>query len=120
MSLIIEIIVGLLLLATCGYCYVLSRKLHEIRQGQAELLTVIEKFDVASRRAEESLATIRTTGQSMGRELAQVSERANILLDELSVMVQAGDHIAGRIETVVKDVRTIGARRGKSDGRFVS
>ncbi len=110
-DLIIELVIGMLLIATCGYCYHLSSKLRELRAGQAELLQTIETFDDASRRAEQNLAKMQNTGASMNRELGEATLRANALIDELSVMVDAGDHIAGRIEGAVKEVRAVGARR---------
>ena len=45
-----------------------------------------------------------------GRDLGDITARAKILVDELSVMVSAGDNIAMRIEGVVNDVRRIGAQ----------
>ena len=107
----IEIFIGLLLAATCAYCFILSRKLHALRKGQAELLSAIAKFDDASRRAEENLAAIQNNGLSMNRDLDRVMARANTLVDELSVMVHAGDNIAGRIEGAMSEVRAIGARK---------
>lgn len=114
---LIEIIVAALLIATCGYCFILSRKLRALRRGQAELKTLIEKFDEASRRAERNLAVMQKSGLSASRDLDAVTVRAHALIDELSVMVNAGDHIAGRIEGVVNEVRALGARRAASGPR---
>lgn len=110
-DLMIEIIVAGLLIATCAYCYVLSRRLQTLRSGQEELLAVIAKFDDASRRAERNLQVMQTSGVSMSRDLDDVTAKAHALIDELSVMVNAGDHIAGRIEGVVNEVRAIGGGR---------
>jgi len=110
-DLMIEIIVAGLLIATCAYCYVLSRRLQTLRSGQEELLAVITKFDDASRRAERNLQVMQTSGVSMSRDLDDVTAKAHALIDELSVMVNAGDHIAGRIEGVVNEVRAIGGGR---------
>lgn len=108
---IIEFMVVGLLVATCVYCYVLSQRLRTLRAGQEELLSVIAKFDDASRRAENNLKVMQTTGVTMGRDLDEVTAKAHALIDELSVMVNAGDHIAGRIEGVVNEVRSIGGAR---------
>ena len=119
-ELIIEIAVGVLLVATCAYCYVLSAKLRTLREGQTELLAVINKFDDASRRAEHTLSNMQLKSTHMNRNLDQVTARANALVDELSVMVHAGDHIAGRIEGAVSEVRAIGGLRAANDQRTAS
>lgn len=117
---LIELIVAALLVATCGYCFVLSRKLRALRNGQAELKTLIEKFDQASRRAERNLAVMQKSGLTANRDLDAAATRAHALIDELSVMVNAGDHIAGRIEGVVNEVRALGAGRAANGPRGVS
>lgn len=114
---LIEVIIAALLIATCGYCYVLSRKLRALREGQAELKTLIETFDQASRRAERNLAVMQKSGLTASRDLDAAAARAHALIDELSVMVNAGDHIAGRIEGVVNEVRVLGARRAANGPR---
>ena len=110
-SILIDIIVAGLLVATCAYCFVLSRKLKTLRSGQADLMQMIGKFDEASRRAERNLAIMQKNGVTMGRDLDDVTSRAHALIDELSVMVNAGDNIAVRIEGVVNEVRSLGAAR---------
>lgn len=117
---IIEIAVVILLMATCSYCYILSVRLRRLREGQSELLTLIKKFDDASLRAERNLALMQKTGLTAGKDLDVVTARAHKLMDELSVMVSAGDHVAGRIEGVVNEVRAIGARRPNDHARSVS
>ena len=119
-ELALEITVALLLGATCTYCYVLSRRLRVMREGQKELTTLIGKFDEASRRAEKNLSAMQNNGANMGRDLDQVTARANALLDELSVMVHAGDHIAGRIEGAMNEVRAIGKTSAANDQRRAS
>ena len=109
-ELIIETIVAALLIATCGYCYLLSRRLRTLREGQEELLASIAKFDDASRRAEKNLALIQSNGALVNGELSKAAAGAHSLIDELSVMVNAGDNIACRLEDAVNDVRAIGSK----------
>lgn len=120
LELLVETIVGALLVATCAYCYILSRKLRTLREGQAELLSVISKFDEASRRAEENLSTMQATGANLNRNLAAATARANALVDELSVMVHAGDRIAGRIEGAVSQARAMDLKAPANDARAAS
>lgn len=117
-GLFLEIVVSILLIATCGYCYILDRRLRALRESQAEMLRVIQNFDEASRRAERTLQAMQQHGLNAGRDLETVAAKAQSLITELSVMVNAGDHIAGRIEGAVKQVRSIG--RAANDRRNAS
>lgn len=119
-ELVIEVVLAFLLVSTCAYCFVLSRRLRILRDGQQELLSLIGKFDKASQRAEKNLAAMQSNGVAMSRDLDHLTARAHSLLDELSVMVHAGDHIAGRIEGAVNEVRAIGRRRAANDRRKAS
>ncbi|MEX0645567.1 MAG: DUF6468 domain-containing protein [Parvularculaceae bacterium] len=114
---IIDVVVALLLVATCGYCIVLNRRLKALKDGQADLQRAIAAFDAASRRAEENLARMESSSLGAGRDLDAVMTRAHALVDELSVMVSAGDHIAGRIEGAVNNVRSLGTKRAAAGGR---
>lgn len=111
---LVEIAGLMLLVATCIYCYILSRRLQKLRDGQAELLAVIDKFDAASKRAENNLGKMQSAGAAINRELGAATLKANALVDELSVMVHAGDQIAGRIEGAVNDVRALGGARRRT------
>lgn len=119
-GLIIETVVVALLFATCGYCYVLSQRLRTLRAGQEELLASISKFDDASRRAEKNLSLMQSNGASVNRELSEAAASAHSLIDELSVMVNAGDNIACRIEGAVNEVRMIGRQRAANGQRRMS
>lgn len=110
MSFALEISIGVLLIATCVYCIMLNRKLRVLRDGQTELTATIARFDEASRRAEANLTVMQGAGAALNRDLAKTALKANGLIDELSVMVNAGDAVAGRIEGAVRDVRTVSAR----------
>ncbi|MEO1251450.1 MAG: DUF6468 domain-containing protein [Pseudomonadota bacterium] len=111
MDILMEFLVAALLVATCLYCWALSRKLNALQAGQADMLRTIETFDLAVTRAEQSLAAMNGAGSSMNRQLRDATKRANAAIDELSVMVHAGDNIAARLEGAVNDVRALDARR---------
>lgn len=120
MGLYVELMMSVLLVATCGYCAVLGRKLRDLREGQRQLIETVEKFDAASRRAEKNLQTMQGAGLEMNKDLDAMTRQANGLIDELSVMVHAGDKIAGRIETAVGEVRILGGAKHKNRERLAS
>ncbi|MEL6111520.1 MAG: DUF6468 domain-containing protein [Pseudomonadota bacterium] len=111
--LILEFALVVLLLIACAMGFVLNRRLHQLRRDQTNLLQSIETFDAATRRVETTLAAIKARGDTLDGALGRTVSRANFLMDELSVMVSAGDKIADRIEHVMADVRSVGRPVGR-------
>ena len=107
-ELVIEVLVVVLLAATCIYCAALYRKLRGLQRGQTEMATLMRAFDEATQRAERNLAIMQEEGVAASRELDVVAARARALGDELGVMVHAGKRIADRIEGAVHDARQTG------------
>lgn len=111
-----DIILIALLVIGCGYCVLLGRRLKKLRDGQTELFQMIEKFDAATQRAERNLAAIQANQALIGGRLTKMTVSAQNLIDELSIMVHAGDNIAARIERTVQEVRAAGSRKGDRRG----
>lgn len=114
LGVLIEVIVIALLLATCGYCIVLSRRLAALRAGQTDLGKAIAVFDDAARRAEGALRQVDASGLANARSIAKSANEAQLLSNELSVMISAGERIADRLENALADVRAVGARQPAS------
>lgn len=120
MGIWVELIMSFLLVLTCGYCAILGQKLRALREGQKQLIETVEKFDAASSRAEKNLKTMQGAGLAMNKDLDETTRRAHELIDELSVMVHAGDKIAGRIESAVGEVRVLGRAKQQKQERLAS
>ncbi|MEE2692087.1 MAG: DUF6468 domain-containing protein [Pseudomonadota bacterium] len=114
---VIDAVVAALLVATTGYCIVLTRRLKALKEGQASLQAALLAFDEATRRAAANLDRMEKTGLGMGRDLDGLVERGAGLVTELSVMVNAGDGVARRLEEAIDEVRAIGARRMRAEER---
>ena len=99
LELIIEVLVAILLVATVFYCHVLNRRLKTLREGQDGLRELIESLNVATERARLAIAEMKTTSESSSIGLQEQVGRARALTDELSVIVESGNKLAGRIET---------------------
>jgi len=113
---VLEAVLAALLVLACGLGAALYRRLARLRAEQAALMASIETFDAATRRAEATLKAMQTRGTTLETSLGKTVARANFLMDELTVMVSAGDNIAGRIEGAMEDVRSVArtARGSKS------
>ncbi len=110
-ELIIESILCLLLLVTSLAGVQFSGRLKKIKQGQDELAYLIHSFDEAAKTARTSLDGMQDQNRNLEKSLSVLVRRANGLISELSVMVNAGDNIAGRLEGAVDEVRYIGTNK---------
>lgn len=103
-------VLALLLCATCVYCVMLNRRLRTLKKGQDDLQAAISVFDKAAASINLTLERLEASGIDQSRDLDRSLDKASAMAAELSVMVSAGDNIAGRLERAVGDVRAIGAK----------
>jgi len=111
LALTMDFLLTVLLGATCIYCVILNMRLKVLKEGQADLQSAISVFDSATQRAQETLERLEVNGVGRSRDLEMELAKATALAAELSVMVSAGDNIAGRIERAMGEVRAVGGRR---------
>ncbi|MGD0144046.1 MAG: DUF6468 domain-containing protein [Rhizomicrobium sp.] len=109
-SLIVELALSGLLLATIGYCAVLERRLSALRKGQDGLKETIGDLNAAIVNAGVSMRALKATAAGAAENLDERLARARGLIDELSMLTSAGDRIADRID------RTAGASRASANG----
>ncbi|MEL7490729.1 MAG: DUF6468 domain-containing protein [Pseudomonadota bacterium] len=110
MAAIMDGALALLLCATCVYCVMLNKRLRSLKAGQDELQAAIAVFDKAAASVSATLERVEAAGLDQTRDLDHSLDKASAMAAELSVMVSAGDNIAGRIERAVDDVRALGKR----------
>jgi len=97
LSMIIELVVGGLLVATITYCYLLDRRLRMLRDGEGDLKQVVVALDRATTRAQGAITDLRVSCDTLTRDMDRDLKKARGLADELALMVEAGDHIADRL-----------------------
>ena len=98
-TLVINAIVIVLLVATIFYAFKLERRLEGMRSAQASLGQVIRELNTAAARAEAGIQGLKATAQSSGSVLDEKIKLAKAVADELSFLLQAGDRLGHRIET---------------------
>ena len=118
LAVIMDFLLAALLGSTCIYCVVLNKRLKALKDGQTDLQSAITVFDSATKRAQETLERLEKNGVGRSRDLELEMAKANALAAELSVMVSAGDNIAGRIERAMGEVRAIGGRREANSAKL--
>ena len=98
LSLIVEIVLSLLLVATLVYCALLERRLNALRRGQDGLKDIIADLNAAITNAGVSMRLLKGAASGAAEALDERVARARGLIDELSVLTASGERIAARIE----------------------
>jgi hypothetical protein len=105
LSLFLDVIVAVLLVATIVYAAMLNRRLAGLRSNKAELEALIHSFGEACARAEAGVKTLRTATDEATR-LQQYLDRSQALRDDLSFLLDRGSNLADRLEGGVRSARS--------------
>jgi len=97
LSLIVELGLSVLLLATIIYCAILERRLSALRKGQDGLKDTIAKLNEAIVAAGSSMRMLKSTAAGAADALDERIARGRGLADELSILTASGDRIAERM-----------------------
>ncbi len=95
---IIDLVLAVLLLAAIGSSYLLHRRIDAFRKGQQELATLVEKLNQATNQAQASVTEMKSSGMAAEEQLKSQIGKARALADELSLITEAGDSLADRLE----------------------
>jgi hypothetical protein len=97
-ELIANFIVAVLLAVMIAYCFVLNRRLGDLRNHHEEMNRMIGLLNNASERAQMSIHQLNAMGQEVEHKLKMEVAKARSLADELSLITEAGGDLADRIE----------------------
>ena len=97
----LDIAVIALLLAACFYGARLNARLLAMRKSQDEMMRAMAAFDSAARRAQSAVETMnRETASRRGS-----ADEASGLINELGIMIAAGERAAQRLEIAIAQSR---------------
>lgn len=97
-ELIIDGLLAFLLIAAIVLFMMVYRRLGTIREGQAELGQLVDHLNNAAAGAQRSVAGLNATAEGIESRLKLESQKATVIADELSLMTEAGNNLADRIE----------------------
>jgi hypothetical protein len=97
-GLILDIIVLCALAATILYARKLSKQFAETRADRKAFEKLIEAINNATARADIATRSLREAAQASGDHLQDKINAARGLADELEIVIEAGDHLASRLE----------------------
>jgi hypothetical protein len=93
------------LVATIVYCIRLSKQFNEMQANRRAFEALIQSLNVAIARADTALKNIRETAVTSGEALQEKHNRARAMAEELEIMIQAGDNLANRLQTLAEQGR---------------
>ena len=104
-TLICDITVAILLIATIGYAAVLNRRLGVLREDRAKLEELIQGLTVASVNAQNGIAGLRKATEEVGRDLEKELAVSRSLRDDLHYLIERGGAVADRLEGGIRTRR---------------
>lgn len=97
-ELVVDGILAILLIAVIAVCLLVSRRLGTIRSGQAELRALVDQLNTAVAEAQRSVVGLKSSADEVAGKLQLEQKKASAIMDELTMITEAGNNLADRIE----------------------
>jgi hypothetical protein len=96
-GLIADIILCVLLVVTLVFAWRLNQRLSDMREGQGDLQVLVTALNEAVEKANTSIVNLRLAAREADETLARKLDDARNISDELGIMTETGDRLAGRL-----------------------
>jgi hypothetical protein len=93
------------LCVTIFYCLRLSRQFDQMRADRKVFEALIQGLNAASARAEASIKAFKEVAVGNGDILQDKINKSRAMVDELEIMIQAGDSLADRLQDLAEKSR---------------
>ncbi|MDJ0685650.1 MAG: DUF6468 domain-containing protein [Alphaproteobacteria bacterium] len=114
LSLILDLVVAVLLVAVIIYAVRLNAALRTIKESKAELETLLAGFGASTAQAEDAIRRIKEASGSNSAALKGLLGDAETLRDDLSYLIERGERVAGALETGVTRRRETQSASGQA------
>ncbi len=98
LSLGLDIVIVVLLATTIIYAYLLNKRLRALRDNREEMEILLRKFYEATAKADQSIKTMKSSSNELAQNLSEKIDKARLLRDEISFMLERGDMVAKQLE----------------------
>jgi len=105
LGLLLNIFILAALCVTIFYCLRLSRQFDQMRADRKVFETLIQGLNAASARAEASIKSFKEVAVGNGDILQDKINKSRAMVDELEIMIQAGDSLADRLQSLAEKSR---------------
>jgi hypothetical protein len=97
-AMLLDIVMVCLLSGTIYFAWRLSEGLARFRNNRADMDRLVRELNMAVERAQGAIISLRETADSSGQDLHRVMRQATELSDELQLMTESANALAGRLE----------------------
>ena len=109
MEWILELGLSGLLLATLFHALRLERALGVLKRDRTALEALVAGFAASTSQAETSVLRLRQTADGAGQDIVRRIDTATTLKDDIAFLIERGDRLADRLESLVRQTRPIAA-----------
>ncbi len=105
MQWLLEIALIGLLGATLFHALRLERALGVIKRDRRDLEDLVRSFNDSTQQAESGIERLRGAAEGAGRQIARQTELAGNLKDDLAQLIERGESLADRLDSLVRSGR---------------
>lgn len=109
-TVLMDVVVSGLLVATITYAVVLDRRIRQLRETRKELEIMVVGFNAATARAESAIGDLKIGTEAGSRELKPLVAKAREIADDLAFLVERGNELADRLDVGVSAARSVAPR----------
>jgi exonuclease VII small subunit len=107
LSLMLDGLIVVLLIATIIYVARLSVYLKRFKDSRSELESIVKELSTHITKADKSISTLNETVEISSDDIQKQIDKAAAMADELDIIVQTGDALANRLEDLAVRNRRI-------------
>ncbi len=107
-TMMLDLMLAALLVATIVYAVILNRRLGALRDGREEMRALIADFTAATEKARAGMDELRAASDVSGRGLKEMIEESRALREDLGFLIERGGVVADRLEGGVRGARRAG------------
>jgi hypothetical protein len=107
LSLSMDIIIIVMLAATIFYALRLTQHLNKFRSNRQDMERLIRELSMQITRAQEGVSALDEVSRTLGDELRSSITKGCALADELTIITEAGDNLAARLENLATRNRAL-------------
>ena len=90
-------LLAVLLIATIVWCFILNKRLGNIRAASKQMKSLVGNFSTATEQARDGIRALKKAAEVDGASLQEAITAARVLRDELAFLTEAGDTLANRL-----------------------
>jgi Domain of unknown function (DUF6468) len=115
MQWILELVLLGMLAATMFHAVRLERALGVLKRDRATLEALVAGFNTSTQQAELGIERLRATADGAGRQIARQADAALALKDDLAFLMERGERLADRLDTLVRSARPLSPAGSAND-----